>query len=61
MLLYILFSSSSINSSRSSPYALIIDPSCFLITAVSVMYVVSVNVSGVNVGYIPSFVGDGGM
>ena len=38
-----------------------IEPSCFLITAVSTRNVLSVNASGVNLGYIPSLVGDGGM
>ena len=37
-----------------------IDPSCFLITAVSVKKVVSVKVSGLNFGYMPSLVGEGG-
>ena len=47
--------------SLSSPYALIMDPSCFLITVVFVMYVSSVNISGLNFGYMPSLVGEVGI
>ena len=48
-------------SSRSSPYCLMIEPSCLLSTSVDVMYVSSVNFSGTNYGYKPSFVGVGGI
>ena len=38
-----------------------IEPSCLLSTSVDVMYVSSVNFSGTNYGYKPSFVGVGGI